>query len=121
MNKVIFSAVIAASLGISLGFPVQTCEKLKEVKGGTDHHDRYLIKLKDSSNYMDAKYIINLVDRYQTSLKQDASNVHESSVISKLELSENPGMLQGILSQQALVLVSKQQVCMHACLYVLIL
>ena len=117
MNQVIFSAVLAVSLGISLGFPVQTCEKLKEVTGGIDHHDRYLIKLKNSSNYMDAEYIINLVDGYQTMLEQHASNVNEPSVISKLELTGNPGMLHGILSQQALILVSNQQVRMNAYVY----
>ena len=111
MNQTIFAAaVVAISLVIASGFPLQACDKLKDVKEEIDNHDQYLIKLKDSDNYMDAEYIINLVKQYQTMLEQYASNVHEPSVKNQLEIFENHEaagiLLHGTLSQQALVLVS---------------
>ena len=106
MNQTILAAILAISLGIASGFPVFTCDKLKDMDEGADNHDQYLVKLKDSNNYMDAKYLIDLVKQYQTRLELYASNVHGSSVKSELELSENAGVLQGSLSQQAVILVS---------------
>ena len=106
MNQAIFGIVLAVCLGMTLGSPF-TCDKLKDVKEGADNNDQYLVKLKDSDNYKDAEYVINLVKQYQAILEQHASNVHEPSVKSKLELSENAGVLHGTLSQQALFLVCK--------------
>ena len=106
MNQTIFAVVLAITFGIAYGFPLLTCDKLKYVKEGVDNYNQYLIKLKDSGNYMDAEYLINLVKQYQTTLELHASNVDEPSVISQLALSENAGVLHGTLSQQALFLVS---------------
>lgn len=80
--------------------------KLKDVEEGADNHDQYLVKLKDTNNYVDAQNLIDVVKQYQTTLEMYASNVHESSIKSELELSENAGVLHGTLSQQALLLVS---------------
>ena len=106
MNLTVLSVVLAISLGMVLGSPLQACDKLKIVKEGADNHSQYLVKLKDSDNYTDAEYIINLVNRYQTMLEQYASNVHEPSVKSQLEKHDAAGVLYGTLSQQALILVS---------------
>ena len=103
--------LLAVALGIASGFPLKACDKLKDVKEGADNYNMYLIKLNDSNNYKDAEHVINLVKQYQATLEQDASNVHEPSVRSQLELTENAGVLHGTLSQQALFLVS-----MHMCL-----
>ena len=105
MNQATFGIVLIASLGMTLGSPL-TCDKLKDVKEGADNYDHYLVKLKDSGKHKDAEYMINLVNQYQAILDQYASNVHEPSVKSRLELSENAGVLHGRLSQQALLLVS---------------
>ena len=106
MKQIILAAVLAITLGIASGFPLFTCDKLRDVDKAVDNNDQYLIKLKNSNNYMDAKHLIDLVKQYQTSLELYASNVHESLVKSELELSENDGVLHGTLSQQALTLVS---------------
>ena len=106
MNQSIFVVVLAITLGIASGFPVFTCDKLKDVNEGVDNHDQYLVKLKDSNNYMDAEYLIDLVKQYQTTLELYASNVHGASLKSELEMSENAGVLHGTLSQQAVILVS---------------
>ena len=107
MNQAIFATVVAISLGIASSFPLQTCDKLKAVKEGSDNHDRYLITLKDSDNYTDAEYVINFINQYQATLDQHASNVDEPSVRSQLALSKNAaGILYGTLSAQALFLVS---------------
>ena len=108
MNQTVLAAVLAIILGITSGFPLKTCDKLKGMKEGADNYNLYLVKLKHSKNNMDAEYIINLVKQYQATLEQHASNVHESLVKSKLALTETPGLLYGILSQQALFLVSLQ-------------
>ena len=113
MNQAIFAIVLAVSLGVTLGFPL-TCDKLKDVKEGAENYDLYLVKLKDSGNYQDAEYMINLVNEYQAILDQHASNVHEPSVRNQLELTENAGVLHGILSQQALVLVSIYKIKINA-------
>ena len=106
MNQAIFAMLLAVTLGMASGFPLQACDKLKDVKEGADNYSRYLVKLKDPGNYEDAKYVINIVNQYQATLEQHASNVYEPSVKNQLELSENAGVLQGTLSQQALLLVS---------------
>lgn len=106
MKQTIFAAILAITLGLTSGFPVFTCDKLKNVEEGVDNHDQYLVTLKDTNNYVDAKYLIDLVKQYQTTLELYASNVHGSSVKSELELSENAGVLHGTLSKQALILVS---------------
>jgi len=106
MKQATFAVVLAVILGIASGFPVFTCDKLKDVNEGADNHDQYLVKLKDTDNYMDAEYLINLVKQYQSRLELYASNVHDPSTRNKLALSENAGVLQGTLSQQALILVS---------------
>jgi len=106
MNQTIFAAVLMITLGIASSIPLFTCDKLKDVKERVDNYDQYLIKLKDTDNYMDVEYLINLVKQYQATLELHASNVHEPSVTSQLELTENVGVLHGILSQQALLLVS---------------
>ena len=106
MNQYIFVIVLAVTLGIASSFPLQACDKLEDVKEGVDNFDQYLVKLKDSGSYMDAEYVINLVNQYQKTLEQYASNVHEPSVRSQLELTENAGVLHGTLSQQALFLVN---------------
>ena len=93
-------------LGLTSSFPLKTCNKLQDVEEGVNNYDQYLVKLKDSQNYQDAEYMINLVNQYQAILDQYASNVHEPSVRSQLELTENAGVLHGTLSQQALFLVS---------------
>ena len=105
-HQLSLAIVLAAMLGIASSFPLQTCDKLKDVKEGADNYNHYLVKLKDSGNFMDAEHVINLVNQYQTTLEMYASNVHEPSVKSQLELSEKAGVLHGTLSQQALVLVS---------------
>jgi len=105
MNKTIFTAVLMITIGIASGIPL-TCDKLKDVKEGVDNYDQYLIKLKDTDNYTDAEYLINLVKQYQTTLELNASNVDEPPAISQLKVTENVGVLYGILSQQALFLVS---------------
>ena len=109
MNQATFGIVLIASIGIILGSPL-TCDKLKDVKEGADNYDHYLVKLKDSGNYKEAEYMINLVNQYQATLDQHASDVQEASVKSKLELSENAGVLHGTLSQQALLLVSNYEI-----------
>ena len=106
MKQIILAAILAISLGIASSFPVFTCDKLKDVVEGFNNDDQYLVKLKDSNNYMDAKYLVDLVKQYQTNLELYASNVHGPSVKSGLEMSENAGVLQGTLSQQAIILVS---------------
>ena len=108
MSQTIFTAVLIAMLGIATGFPLKTCNKLKDVKEGAVNYDLYVVKLKDPGNYKDAEYVINIVNQYQATLDQHASNVHEPLVRSHLELTENAGVLHGILSQQALFLVSSQ-------------
>ena len=50
---------------------------------------------------MDAEYVISLVHHYQAILDQYTSNADEPSVRSQLEMTENSGVLHGILSQQA--------------------
>ena len=105
MIQTVLAVVLAIILGIALGSPLQ-CDKLRNVKEGADNYNQYLVTLKDSNNYMDTEYIINLVNQYQMILERYASNVHEPLVRSQLELSENAvGVLHGTLSQQALVLV----------------
>ena len=113
MNQAIFAIVLAVTLGIALGSPLFTCDKLKYVMEGADNYNRYVVMLNDSNNYMDAEYVINLVNQYQTILEQYASNVHEPSVLSQLVLTENAGVLHGTLSQQALFLVSSYYVGMY--------
>ena len=98
-------------LGIASSFPLKTCDKLKGVKEGGDNYDLYLVKLKDTDKYEDTEYIINLVKQYQAILEQHTSNVHEPSVRSQLELTENSAVLNGTLSQQALLLVNVNQTC----------
>ena len=109
MYQTILVTLLAVTLEIASGCPLQTCDKLKDVKEGVDSYDLYLVKLKDPDNYMDAEYVINIVNQYQAILEQGASNVEEPLVIrSQLELTDKPGMLHGTLSQQALVLVSTE-------------
>ena len=110
MNQTISTAVLIIMLGIASSFPLKTCDKLKGVKEGGNNYDLYLVKLKDTDNYEDTEYVINLVKQYQAILEQHASNVHEPSVRSRLELTENAGVLHGTLSQQALLLVSDHQI-----------
>ena len=110
MNQTIFVAVLVFTLGIASSFPLPNCDKLKDVKKGVDNHNQYLVKLNDSDNYRDAEYMINLVNQYQIILEQHASNVDKPSVSSQLALTENAGVLHGILSKQALLLVSKWSV-----------
>ena len=110
MNQAIFGIVLIVSLGMTLGFPF-TCNKLKDVKEGADSYDQYLVKLRESDNYEDAEYVIHLVNQYQAILEQHASNVHEPSVKSQLEISEKAGVLHGTLSQQALLLVRVMKLC----------
>ena len=119
MNQIIFAVVLAITLGLALGSPLQICDKLKNGKEGADNYNQYLVKLKDSDDYMDAEYIINLVNEYQTVLQQYASNVHEPLVKSQLELSENAAgiLLHGTLSQQALFLVRSHQINARICAY----
>lgn len=105
MIQTVFAVVLAITLGVASSFPLETCNKLQDVKEGVDNYDQYLVKLKDSKNYQDAEYIINLVNQYQASLEEHASNVHEPSVRSQLVLTEGAGVLHGTLSQQALFLV----------------
>ena len=109
MDRIVLAVVLAITLGIALGSPLQICDdKLKNMKEGADNYNQYLVVLKDSDNYMDAEYIINLINQYQTFLDQYASNVYEPLVRSQLELSENvAGVLHGTLSQQALILVRR--------------
>ena len=110
MSHAICVAVLIAMLGIASGFPLKTCNKLTGVKEGANNYDLYVVKLKNPGNYKDAEYVINIVNQYQATLEQGASNVHEPSVKSRLELTGNSGVLHGILSQQALVLVSSHQI-----------
>ena len=113
MNQAIFAIVLAIFLGMTLGSPL-TCDKLKDVKEGADNSDQYIVKLSNPGNYQDSEYMINIVKQYQATLDQHASNVHEPSVKSKLELSENAGVLHGTLSQQALLLVSSYKIIINA-------
>ena len=106
MKQIIFAAVLAITFGMTLGFPVFTCDKMKGVEEGADNHNQYLIKLKDTNNFVDAQNLIDVVKQYQTTLEMYASNVHETSIKSELELSENAGVLHGTLSQRALLVVS---------------
>ena len=107
MNQQSLAIALGLLLGTASCFPMQTCDKLKDVKEGIDNHNKYLVKLKDSDNYYeDTEYVINLVNQYETTLEQHASNVHKPSIRNQLELSENAGVLHGTLSQQALFLVS---------------
>ena len=107
MYQTILITLLVITLELASSCPLQTCDKLKDVKEGVDNYDQYLIKLKDSDNYKDTEYVIKLVNQYQAILEQHASNLHEPSVLrNQLELSENTGMLYGTLSQQALFLVS---------------
>ena len=108
MKQIILAAVLAISLGIASSFPVFTCDKLKGVVEGFDNDDQYLVKMKDSNNHMDSEYLIDLVKQYQIGLELYASSVHGPSVKSELEMSENAGVLQGTLSQRAVILVSIQ-------------
>ena len=119
MNQTIFAAVLAMLLGISLSFPLKTCDKLRNVKEGAENYNLYLIKLRDPKNNMDAEYIINLVKQYQITLEQYASNVHEPLVKSKLSLTETAGLLHGTLSQQALFLVSGPHI--RTCNYIMLM
>ena len=112
MNQTVIAALLGVTLGIASGLPLKVCDKLRDVKEGAHNYDLYLVQLNDSGNYMDAEYVVNLVNQYQATLEQGASNVHEPSVRSKLELTENAGVLHGTLSQQALLLVS-----IHMCWY----
>ena len=114
MSQTTITAVVIALLGIAAGFPLKTCNKLTGVKEGAANYDLYLVKLKDSGNYKDAEYVINLVNQYQATLDQHASTVHEPSVRNRLELTENAGVLHGTLSQQALFLVSSQSNLLQA-------
>ena len=108
MPQTILVTLLAITLELASGCPLQTCDKLKDVKEGADNYDQYLIKLKDSDNYMNAEYVIKLVNQYQAILEHHAYNVHESSIIrSQLELSENTGMLYGTLSQQVFIFGKK--------------
>jgi len=52
---------------------------------------------------MDAKYLINLVKQCQATLELHASNAHEPSLKSWLELTENVEVLPGTLSQALLL------------------
>ena len=106
MNQTIFAAVLTMLLGISLSFPLKTCDKLRSVKEGAENYNLYLVKLREPKDYMDAEHIINVVKQYQTTLEQHASNVRDPLVKSKLALTETAGLLHGTLSQQALFLVS---------------
>ena len=106
MNQLSLAIALGLLLGTASCFPMQTCDKLKDVKEGTDNHNKYVVKLKESDNYEDNEYVINLVDQYETTLQQHVSNVHEPSIRNQLELSEKAGVLHGTLSQQALFLVS---------------
>ena len=105
MNHLIIAITFTVILGIVSGAPLLTCDKIKDVNQGKDNQDRYLVILKDPKSYQDAKHVIELVEMYQQLQERDASNVHEPSVKSQLELLKNV-VLQGILSQQALLLVS---------------
>ena len=105
MNQTMFAGLLAIMLGIASSFPMKTCDKLKGVKEEFNNYDQYLVQLKDSGSHKDAEYMINLVNQYQTTLEEHSSNVHEPSVRSQLELTEDAGVLHGILSQQALLLV----------------
>ena len=117
MNQTVLAVWLAILLGITSGFPLKTCDKLKGVKEGAENYNLYLVKLRDPKNYKDTEYIINLVKQYQTTLEQHASNVHEPLVKSKLALTETPGLLHGILSQQALFLVRSHQINARICAY----
>ena len=103
MNQSVVATVLAVVFGITFGFPIRTCDKLKGVQKGVENYDLYLVKLKDSK---DSKYIVNIVSKYETTLEQHSSNVSEPSVQSKLELTGDLGMLYGVLSHQALLMVS---------------
>jgi len=105
MNHLITAITSTVILGIVSGAPLLTCDKIKHVNQDKDNQDRYLVILKDPKSYRDAEYVIGLVDLYQWSLEMNAFNLHDNSVKSQLELLENVG-LQGILSKQALFLVS---------------
>ena len=84
MNHLITAITSTVILGIVSGAPLLTCDKIKHVNQDKDNQDRYLD---------------------QWSLEMNAFNLHDNSVKSQLELLENVG-LQGILSKQALFLVS---------------
>jgi len=117
MNHVIIVINFTVILGIVSGAPLLTCDKIKDVKQGKDNQDRYLVILKDPISYQDAEYVIGIVDLYQWSLEMNAFNAHDTSesVRSQLEPLENVG-LQGILSKQALFLVSFHNIYnMHCC------
>ena len=105
MNHLITAIAFTVILGIVSGAPLLTCDKIKDVNQRKDNQDRYLVILKDPKSYQDAEYVIGLVDLYQWSLEMNAFNIHENLVRSQLELLDNVG-LQGMLSKQALVLVS---------------
>ena len=105
MNQLITTITFTVILGIVSGAPLLTCDKIKDVGQGKDNQDRYLVILKDPKSYQDAEHVIGLVDLYQWSLDMNAFNIHDTSVKSQLEILENVG-LQGILSKQALHLVS---------------
>ena len=107
MNKKILKVVLVMTVafGIAASLPIHSCHKLKDVNKGADNYNRYLVKVNDTYNHSDAKHIVDLVNQYQTTLDQSASNVHEPVVRSQLELSENTGVLHGTLSEQALLMV----------------
>ena len=109
MNMTILIAVLVpvmtVTFGIVASLPMHSCDKLKDVNDGADNYNRYLVKVNDTHNYLGAEYIVDLVNQYQTTLDQDASNVHEPLVRSQLKISENVGILHGTLSKQALLLV----------------
>ena len=105
MNHLTIAITFTVILRIVSGAPLLTCDKIKDVNQDKDNHGRYLVVLKDPRSYQDVEYVIGIVDLYQWSLEMNAFNVHDTSVKSQLELVENVG-LQGILSKQALFLVS---------------
>ena len=61
MNQIVFAVVLGISLGIALS-SLCNPDKLRNVKEGADNYDQYLITLKDSDDYMDAEYVINVVN-----------------------------------------------------------
>jgi len=105
MNHLITAITFTVILGIVSGAPLLTCDKIIDVNQDKDNQDRYLVILKDPKSYQDAEFVIGIVDLYQWSLEMNAFNLHDNSVKNHLELLENVE-LQGILSKQALFLVS---------------
>ena len=116
MKQTIYAVVLVLTVTIAAGLPLQACNKLKNVREGVDNYDLYLVKLKNSDNYMDAEYVINLVSQNQPTLEQHASDAYSEPLIeSRLELSEiAAGTLYGTLSPQALNLVSYTYVIIYS-------